>query len=674
VKNLLTNGAAWSSQKFPTKKQWFMGIPSSETPASKHQTSPPSVFQEGNTKNIRQLKQRVRSLHAKHKVIKLPRHYEAYREAQKLLNNIKKDAESTFLSSTMDNMLKSAQKRFWTYVKYKTKGQHCSIPTLKTRSGGNVTDATNKANLLNEHFKSVFSPDVPIQDFEIPVKTNQKFSLTNITLTKAGIVNLVKNLNPHKSPGPDKISSKLLKLAPEELSDYLLILFNKGLKLQQIPAIWKTANITPIFKKGNRSDPVNYRPISLTSVLCKMFEHIITSNLAKFLEDNHLFNKDQFGFRKHLSCELQLQRVCQDIAFILDNNEEADLIFLDFSKAFDKVPHHLLLQKLKSYGIQDDIVNIVTSFLTGRTQKVVLDGYSSNPVAVSSGVPQGSVLGPLLFLLYINDLPDNIRSKCRLFADDSLIFRKISTKADYLALQNDLDEVIYWCNKWHMTLNLEKCEIMHVTSKRNPVINKYSLANHPLTLTSSYKYLGLYMENNLSWNHHINHIINKANKVLYITRQALSKCSTTVKTTAYNSIIRPLLEYSSSVWDPYQTGQINAIEMVQRKAARFCLNRYKKVDSVSTMLQELNWKPLTLRRKATRLSIFSKVYNNMDSLQDLSSYIQKAPCEKLRNAHPFRVQSINCHKNIGHYSFLPRTIREWNALPSNILSEENIIN
>jgi len=180
-------------------------------------------------------------------------------------------------------------------------------------------------------------------------------------------------------------------------------------------------------------------------------------------ESNNLFNKDQFGFRKKLSCELQLHRVCQDLSFILDNNDSADLIFLDFSKAFDKVPHQLLINKLKSYGLQNDIINLITSFLSDRTQRVVLDGCSSSSVPVTSGVPQGSVLGPLLFLLYINDLPDNIRSKCRLFADDSLIYRKITCEADYMALQRDLDEVIHWCNKWLMPLNLTKCEVMHVT-------------------------------------------------------------------------------------------------------------------------------------------------------------------------------------------------------------------
>src|SRR5271170_5517985 len=142
-------------------------------------------------------------------------------------------------------------------------------------------------------------------------------------------------------------------------------------------------------------------------------------------------------------------------------------IFLDFSKAFDKVPHKLLLKKLEAYGIEKDLISLIHSFLSDRTQKVVIDGLASDSVQVSSGVPQGSVLGPLLFLIYINDLPDKIKSKCRLFADDSLIYRKILTELDYLKLQQDLDKVFDWCKKWHMKLNLDKCEHMQVSSKRN---------------------------------------------------------------------------------------------------------------------------------------------------------------------------------------------------------------
>src|SRR5271170_3442091 len=571
-------------------------------------------------------------------------------------------------------MLKTSQKRFWSFVKYKTKGQHCSVQSLKDKNGNMISDPKEKANLLNQHFHSVFTKEIESESSELPNRTEETFSLHDIVLLKPGIVQLVKNLQQHKSPGPDGISPRFLKLAPEEISEYLLILFNKCLVLEKMPSKWKTANVTPVFKKGSRSSPENYRPISLTSVVCKMFEHIITSNLAKFLERHQLFNENQFGFRKHRSCELQLHRVCQDIAFVLDNGEESGLVFLDFSKAFDTVPHHLLIKKLKSYGLQPDITKLISSFLSDRTQKVVVDGWTSDPVQVSSGVPQGSVIGPLLFILYINDLPDKIKSKCRLFADDSLIYRKITSEADYTALQQDLEEVLDWCNKWGMTLNLDKCEHMKVTSKRAPDQNQYTLSQHTLATVSSYKYLGLQISDDLNWNKHVNTVINKANKVLYVTKLALARSTPAVKIAAYKTIVRPLLEYGSSVWDPFQVGQINSVEMVQRKAARFCLKRYNQTDSVTSMIEELNWHSLTLRRQANRLGIFNRVFNKQDGLEDLSSHINRAPCERLRHVHTQRLQSITCRKNVGHYSFIPRSIREWNALSQNCLDQQVLEN
>jgi hypothetical protein len=632
------------------------------------QTSDPPWY----NKNICYLKKQARLLHAKFKKTRLPLDYEKYSEARKNLNKEKRDRETTFLSENLDTMLKESQKRFWSYVKFKTKGQHSSVPSLKSKSGKVHSDPVEKANLLNKHFHTVFTPHQINTLPNFPSRTVETLSLTDIALTKTGIVNLIKKLNPHKSPGPDKISPKLLQLIPEEISDYLLLIFNKCFQHQDIPKTWKSANVTPVFKKGNRSDPANYRPISLTSILCKMFEHIITSNLATFLEQNNLFNKDQFGFRKNRSCELQLLRVIQDLSLILDKKEEADLVFLDFSKAFDKVSHALLVHKLKSYGLQPDMISLIRSFLIDRKQTVVLDGWSSEPIDVTSGVPQGTVLGPILFLIYINDLPDKIKSKCRLFADDSLLYRNISSEEDIIQLQKDLEEVILWCNTWYMTLNLDKCEHMNITSKHTPSNAEYTLDQHHLTKVKDYKYLGLHISDNLSWSKHINYITNKANKVLYVTKLALAHSSQRVKETAYKSIVRPQVEYSSSVWDPFYANQIDTIEMIQRKAARFCLNRYQKLDSVTDMLQQLNWKSLASRRRANRLSAFSKVFNREESLNDLSSLVIQAPYNGLRNANLLRIQSITCRKNIGHYSFIPRSIREWNSLPPEILNLNNI--
>ena len=440
-----------------------------------------------------------------------------------------------------------------------------------------------------------------------------------------------------------------------------------------MPCEWKLANVVPVFKKGSKSTPGNYRPISLTSVCCKLFEHILTSNIATYMESNNYFSNEQFGFRKRRSCEMQLARVCQDIASTLDKGESADLVFLDFAKAFDKVPHQRLLSKLKAYGISDNLVRLIESFLTGRMQQVVLDGEVSEKREVTSGVPQGSVLGPLLFIIYINDLPNLLSCKIKLFADDCLLYRIIRSPEDHQALQSDLAKIDDWCTVWQMSLNYDKCEVMHISTSRNPDTFPYVLGPAVLNSTDTYKYLGVNIHKNMKWFHHIDQMISKCKRTLYVTRKVLHRSPTNVKTMAYFTLIRPILEYACAVWDPKDIGLISSIEMVQRKAARFCTNRYGTTDSVTEMLNKLEWDSLEQRRKANRLSLFSRVYNGASGLEDLtvstrpSSYIS-------RNDHQHKVAEIRCSKNVGQSSFLPRSIKEWNGLPESFFNTCDLAN
>jgi len=381
------------------------------------------------------------------------------------------------------------------------------------------------------------------------------------------------------------------------------------------------------------------------------------------MESNNYFTNEQFGFRKHRSCEMQLARVCQDIASTLDEGQSADLVFLDFAKAFDKVPHQRLLSKLKAYGISDNLVRLIESFLTGRMQQVVLDGEISEKREVTSGVPQGSVLGPLLFIIYINDLPNLLSCKIKLFADDCLLYRIITSPEDHQELQSDLAKIDDWCIEWQMTLNYDKCEVMHVSSSRNPEIFPYVLGPAILNSTDTYKYLGATIHKNLKWYHHIDQLISKSNRTLYVTRKVLHRAPTNVKTVAYFALIRPLLEYASAVWDPKDRGLVSTLEMVQRKAARFCTNRYGMTDSVTDMLSTLKWDSLELRRKANRLSLFSRVYSGGNGLEDLTARTRPPNYVSARNDHQHKVAEIRCSKNVGSSSFLPRSIKEWNGLP-----------
>ena len=315
--------------------------------------------------------------------------------------------------------------------------------------------------------------------------------MANFTITTQGIENLLKKLNLRKVNGPDLIPSRVLKECAPQIAPYLTIILNQSLSEQQLPRDWLTANICPVFKKGEGSTASNYRPISLTCVICKTMEHILYHHIMAHLEQLNILKDYQHGFRKGRSCETQLIITVDEITKSLDNRSQADLLILDFSKAFDTVPHARLLKKLEHYGINELVLGWIRSWLLNRSQRVIIDGASSNEVSVRSGVPQGTVLGPLMFLIYINDIGEHITSNLRLFADDSLLYCAIDIPQDCLALQEDLDKLSQWSYKWQMSFNVLKCKSLRITRKRNPYLHQYTMNGQELESVKSHPYLGV---------------------------------------------------------------------------------------------------------------------------------------------------------------------------------------
>ena len=300
------------------------------------------------------------------------------------------------------------------------KSDSIGIPSLKKASGDLESNNTKKAEILNDQFKKVFTKE----NTTLPPEPNCNYStMPDFTITNNGVAKLLKDLKLHKAPGPDGIPAEILKLAADEVAPALGCIFQKSLDTGTLPSDWLCANVAPIFKKGDRSVASNYRPISLTSICCKTMEHIIHSNITKHFDNLSIITNKQHGFRKQHSCETQLILTVNDLASVLDLRSQVDMIIMDFSKAFDTVPHNRLLQKLNRYGIRNNTLTWIANFLTHRKQRVVVGGDYSTWTEVTSGVPQGTVLGPLLFLVYINDLPDNVQSTVRLFADDCVVYR-----------------------------------------------------------------------------------------------------------------------------------------------------------------------------------------------------------------------------------------------------------
>ena len=251
--------------------------------------------------------------------------------------------------------------------------------------------------------------------------------------------------------GPDQIHPRVLKQLATAVAPIFTVIFNKSLHSGEVPEDWRKANVAPIFKKGERYNAENYRPISLTCIASKIMEHIVTKHIMKHLECNNILYMLQHGFRAKRSTEAQLLTFVQDQNKNLRDNKQTDVIVMDFAKAFDKVPHKKLIHKLREYGINSSINQWIESFLHQRQQRVVCEGEMSSWAPVTSGVPQGSVIGPILFLVYINDLPAKLQSKVRLFADDTIVYMAVTNETDAAILQKDLKLLKEWENRSQMS-------------------------------------------------------------------------------------------------------------------------------------------------------------------------------------------------------------------------------
>ena len=336
---------------------------------------------------------------------------------------------------------------------------------MKKRQGGGLVQSDfEKASEFNGQFTDVFTKSehsqVPLLDRSVPF-------MEDIVVTKEGVTKLLKGLNPSKALGPDELHPRVLKELAIELGPIFDHLFQQSIDKGEIPKEWSLAKICPLLKKGDRSLACNYRPVSLTCVPCKLLEHNVCSNIMAHLDEHKLLSEKQHAFRKWHSCETQLITVIDDWAKILDNQGQIDTFILDFEKAFDTPPHELLKSKLFSYGIGGKTMKWIDAFLCFRQQRVVVNGVKSDWALVVSGVPQGTVLGPLLFSLHINDI--------RLFADDCVCYREIKDIEDTLKLQKDIDRLGIWARKWGMRFQPVKCKIMQLTNKHNKIDASYTL-------------------------------------------------------------------------------------------------------------------------------------------------------------------------------------------------------
>ena len=620
------------------------------------------------TREIKRQINKKKRLYNKAKSSKKTCDWNKYKHYNNHVKYMLKHAYEDYLTTILEDSFANNKKKFWSFIR-STRNEDIGIPPLKSQNGNIVSEPKQKAEVLSSQYQSVFTQENLSQ---LPNLGHSPYpNLPKLTFGKAGIVKLLKDLNTSKACGPDNIPTRVLKECAEEIGPFLQAIFSQSYRNGSLPDDFRTAHISAIFKKGDRNQAANYRPVALTAIPCKIMEHIIFSHIMSHIDRHHILIDSQHGFRRGHSTESQLITTINDIAHSMDlDHGQVDAIVLDFSKAFDSVAHKRLLLKLEYYGIREEHLEWIRSWLTERTQSVRVDGELSGAVHVDSGVPQGSVLGPLFFLLYINDISDNTTSYVKLFADDCLLFRVIRNMQDAIDLQSDLNQLITWSDKWQMNFNASKCHTIHITRKTKHKVNyQYHMKGTPLLEVPHHPYLGVELDHRLDWNQHVSNITANANKALGFVKRNLSRCSRDIKETAYFTLVRPKLEYATAVWDPYTRNQISDIEMVQRRAARFVMNSYDREASVTSMLNKLGWEDLQTRRQVTRLTTLHKVVHN-ESPIILPPGIQFTQ-RVTRQNHARRFIRLSSSQSYYQLSFFPRTIKDWNSLPNNIIDLDN---
>ena len=393
-------------------------------------------------------------------------------------------------------------------------------------------------------------------------------------------------------------------------------------------------------------------------------ERCVHKYLYNYIVENKLLTTFQSGFIKGDSTVNQLVYIYNDICKALDEGKEVRAVFCDISKAFDRVWHRGLLFKLSRLGIQDSLLNWFSSYLSSRKQRVVYANSTSDWLSINAGVPQGSILGPLLFLIYINDIIDNINCKIRLFADDTSLYIIVDSPVTAAnTINNDLDTIYNWSKTWLVSFNPSKTESMLFSNKHHKTVHPTLYMNHvAIEQLDSHKHLGITLSSDLKWNSHISIILKTAWRRIGILRSLKFILSRVNLERMYISFVRPLLEYGDVIWDNCTSYLKNSIESIQHEAARIVVGA-TKLCSIHNLLSDLKWDSLAERRRKHKLILFYKMQNNISPAY-LSDLIPAPPQTSYSLRNNSNTPTIHSRTQIYHSSFLPSTIRDWNSLPA----------
>ena len=600
-----------------------------------------------------------------------PNDQASVREVQNHTNKLIRGAKRLYYKK-LGTKLSDSQigpKTFWNaFRKISNKKKNTNIPPI-IENDVYISNFQHKATLFNEYF----AEQCKIHDNgsvlpEKVLRTNA--SISHFNIDPSSIVDIIRKYNVKKAHGCDEISVAMLQLSPNEIAIPLSLIFQKCISTGMFPDSWKLANVQPVHKKRNRQLKTNYRPISLLPVCGKILEKIIFDQVYPFLNNNGLISKNQSGFRPGESTIYQLIDITSNIYNSFEKHDETRALFLDISKAFDKVWHAGLLHKLKCNGISGNLYNLLENYLQNRQQRVVLNGICSDWKNLEAGVPQGSVLGPLLFLIYINDLTDNISSEMRLFADDSSLFTQVEgVNITHEKLSKDLVTISTWAYQWKMVFNpditKQAIEVIFSVKKIPPQHPALFFSGIPVSRNKNTKHLGFYLDSRLNFSKHIREAVKKATKGISILKFLSKYVSRKVLDLSYKLYVRPHLDYGDVIYHNQRTDLMNLIEQVQYKAALIVSGCWQGT-SRERLYDELGWESLSDRRWFRRMTMFYKISNGMTPDYLVKHIPINNPTSVTLRRHAAKPPFSRTERYDN--SFFPYCIKHWNLLDDEIKS------
>ena len=541
-----------------------------------------------------------------------------------------------------------------------------------------ISSASEMAEAFNCHFANIghdLVRDIPSADTDtVPesylISTNATFSFKSCSPNE--VRKLLEKLDTKKSTGLDNLPSRMLKIAAGVLAPSLAFLFNQSISSGIVPTEWKLARVTPIFKKGKRQDVNNYRPISIIPAVAKVFERIIYDQFFKYLNDNDLLVNCQSGFRSLHSTLTSLLEASNSWSVNIDNGLINGVIFIDLKKAFDTIDHKILLRKLASYGIDHRALKWFDSYLSDRQQKCVVNGELSGARAVTCGVPQGSLIGPLLFLIYINDLP-NCLSKAlpRMYADDTSISIAASSLPELeSALNTELTYLHEWLNGNKLSLNIAKTELVLIGSRQrlSATTTGHSLTvqikGHEIDRVPHTKSLGVHIDQNLSWSKHVNETAKIVSSGIGALKRLRPFICEDTAILLYRALIEPYFDYCCPVWDGLSNELADKLQKLQNRAIRVITNS-DYYSSATALRGELGWDNLCTRRKKQKLKLMFKTLNDQSPEYLKGLFMPFSTDYGLRNSEN-KLALPKPRTDFLKRSFCYSGAQLWNSLPSNV--------